>query len=143
MTRVETRKAFLGALDYGEWDIILADYSLPSFDGISALKLAVEKRPDVPFIFVTGALGEELAVETLKNGATDFILKHRLDRLAQAVTRAKRESESANKQKEAEQKLKASFREKELLLQEVHHRVKNNLQIICSLLNMQSTCFVE
>src|ERR1035441_987889 len=71
VTRVQTRKAFLDAMDHGDWDIILADYCLPSFDGILALKLAVEKRPDLPFIFVTGSLGEERAIETLKNGATD------------------------------------------------------------------------
>jgi two-component sensor histidine kinase/CheY-like chemotaxis protein len=136
--RVESRKTFVEAMDQEHWDVILADYSLPSFDGISALKLTVEKRPDVPFIFVTGALGEELAVETLKNGATDYIPKHRLDRLPQAVNRAMRESESAKARKQTEQKLKTSLREKELLLQEVHHRVKNNLQIICSLLDMQS-----
>lgn len=138
VTRVDTRKAFVDAMDFGDWDMILSDYSLPSFDGISALKLAVEKRPLLPFIFVTGSLGEELAVETLKNGATDFILKDRLSRLPQAVARARRESESAKAQREAERQLKASLREKELLLQEVHHRVNNNLQIICSLLSMQS-----
>jgi two-component sensor histidine kinase/CheY-like chemotaxis protein len=137
VTRVETRTAFVEAMDHGDWDIILSDYSLPSFNGISALKLAVEKRPELPFIFVTGSLGEELAVETLKNGATDFILKDRLSRLPQAVTRARRESESAKAQREAEQQLKDSLREKVLLLQEVHHRVNNNLQIICSLLSMQ------
>jgi two-component sensor histidine kinase len=138
VTRVETRKAFLEAMDQSDWDIILADYCLPSFDGISALKLAVEKCPDLPFIFVTGFLGEQLAVETLKNGATDYILKHRLDRLPQAVIRAKRESESAKAKKEAEQKLRDSLREKELLLQELHHRVNNNLQVISSLIELQA-----
>jgi two-component sensor histidine kinase len=138
LTRVETRKTFLEAMDRDDWDIILADHSLPSFDGISAMKLAVEKLPDVPFIFVTGSLGEELAVATLKSGATDYILKYRLDRLPQAILRARRECESAAAKKRVEQKLEASLREKELLLQEVHHRVNNNLQIICSLLDMHS-----
>lgn len=143
VTHVETRNTFLEALVRGGWDIILADYSLPSFDGISALKLAVERCPDVPFIFVTGSLGEELAVETLRNGATDYVLKHRLHRLAQAVGRAGRESESAKARKRAEQRLKDSLREKELLLQEVHHRVNNNLQVISSLLDMQAGAATE
>jgi len=138
LTRVETREAFLEAMEHGRWDIILADYSLPAFDGITALKLAIERCPGVPFIFVTGSLGEELAVETLRSGATDYVLKHRLDRLPQAVARAWRESESAKAQKETGEKLEASLREKELLLQEVHHRVNNNFQVICSLLSMQS-----
>src|ERR1700733_14986675 len=112
ITRVETRSAFLDAIDHGEWDVILADYSLPFFDGISALKLVTTRRPDLPFIFVTGSLGEELAVATLKNGATDYILKHRLDRLPQAVARAKRESDAARAHQEADQKLKTSLREK-------------------------------
>lgn len=145
LTVVETRGEFVRSLDYGDWDVILADYSLPSFDGISALKLAVAKCPGVPFIFVTGALGEELAIETLKSGATDYVMKPRLDRLPQAIRRARRENEAAEAKKEAERKLNASLiekdrllREKDVLLQEVHHRVNNNLQIVCSLLSMQS-----
>lgn len=88
ITCIQTREDFLAAAEQGEWDVILADYSLPSFDGISALKIAREKCPDVPFIFVSGALGEEVAVATLKSGATDYILKDRLARLPLAVKRA-------------------------------------------------------
>ena len=70
MTHVETRDDFVAALYKGGFDIILSDYRLPSFDGISALALVREKTSDVPFIFVSGAMGEELAIETLKKGAT-------------------------------------------------------------------------
>ena len=76
--RVATKEAFLEQLADFSPHLILADYSLPSFDGISALAISQKKCPDVPFVFVTGALGEELAIETLKKGATDYVLKQRL-----------------------------------------------------------------
>src|SRR5678816_388245 len=88
VTRVETGEEFLASLEAGGFDLILADYSLPSFDGPSALQLAVEMRPEVPFIFVSGALGEEVAIEALKIGATDYVLKERLSRTSAAVRRA-------------------------------------------------------
>src|SRR4029077_20440988 len=75
VTRVDTEADFLASIDHCSFDLILTDYTLPSFDGLSALKTALEKRPDVPFIFVSGTLGEEAAVEALKIGATDYILK--------------------------------------------------------------------
>ncbi|RPI33525.1 MAG: hybrid sensor histidine kinase/response regulator, partial [Nitrospiraceae bacterium] len=95
--RVETEEAFLRGLDEFGPDLILSDYHLPSFDGISALKIAKEKSPDLPFIFVSGAMGEELAVETLKKGATDYVIKDRLQRLVSAVWRALKEKEEGTK----------------------------------------------
>ena len=103
---VADRASYLKALDEFSPDIILSDYSLPSFDGISALKIAVSRCPDVPFIFVSGALGEETAIELLKQGATDYVLKSRLSRLAPAVTRALQEVEERRVRKAAEEALK-------------------------------------
>ncbi len=106
--RVETRADFLAALKRGGYDMILADYSLPSFDGISALAIARELRPDVPFIFVSAILGEELAIDTLLRGATDYILKQRLGRLVPSVQRALRELDERMERKRAEEALRQS-----------------------------------
>ncbi len=91
IVRVDTQAAFLDALETGGWGLIFADYSLPAFDGISALNLAKEKAPDIPFIFITGKMGEDRAIETLRHGATDYILKDNLSRLVPSVNRALRE----------------------------------------------------
>jgi diguanylate cyclase (GGDEF)-like protein len=91
--RVETEPAFLEALGSGDFDIILSDFSLPQFDGMSALALAKRELPDAPFIFVSGTIGEERAIEALRCGAVDYVLKSNLKRLAPAVTRALREAE--------------------------------------------------
>ena len=89
--RVETRAQYVAALGRGPYDLILADYSLPAFDGMAALELARKQCPEVPFLFVTGALKDDSAVETLRRGATDFIIKQRLERLVPAIQRAMRE----------------------------------------------------
>jgi signal transduction histidine kinase len=104
--RVEDQQSFETALLQQHFDLILADYSLPSFDGITALDIAQRLRPDTPFIFVSGALGEELAIETLKRGATDYVLKHRLERLRPSVLRALREKEERRQRQLAEDKLR-------------------------------------
>jgi signal transduction histidine kinase/CheY-like chemotaxis protein len=108
VTRVDTQDALLASLERGGIDLILADYSLPSFDGISALKLAMKACPDVPFIFVSGTLGEEVAIEALKIGATDYILKTRLSRLVPSVLRALREATQRAERKRAEESLRQS-----------------------------------
>jgi len=106
VTRVDTQPAFQASLEGGRFDLILADYTLPSFDGLSALKLARSTCPDVPFIFVTGTLGEEVAIEALKIGATDYVLKTRLSRLAPSVLRALREANERAERKRAEEALR-------------------------------------
>ncbi len=86
--RVETEPDFIQALERGGIDLILADYALPAFDGMSALVVVRERFSDIPFIYVSGTLGEETAIDSLKSGATDYVLKHRLSRLVPAVKRA-------------------------------------------------------
>jgi signal transduction histidine kinase/DNA-binding response OmpR family regulator len=108
LVRVETQEQFQTALSELELDLILADYSLPSFDGIAALDLAHQQCPEIPFIFVSATLGEELAIETLKRGATDYVLKQRLGRLVPSVQRALRESKERSERQRAEAALQQS-----------------------------------
>lgn len=106
--RVDTRASFVRALTAVCPDVILSDFSLPAFDGYSALAIAQERCPSAPFIFVTGTLGEEVAIETLKKGATDYVLKHRLTRLVPSVDRALREAKERVERKRAEERLRQS-----------------------------------
>ncbi|MFY7804578.1 MAG: response regulator, partial [Limnoraphis robusta] len=87
-------------------DLILSDYVLPSFDGIAALKIAQQFCPQVPFIMVSGMLGEERAIETLKQGATDYVLKQRLERLVPSAKRALRESQERQERLRVEEALR-------------------------------------
>jgi PAS domain S-box-containing protein len=108
VTLVGTQADFLVSLEQEGIDLILADYNLLSFDGISALKIAVEKRPEVPFIFVSGTMGEEVAIEALKIGATDYVLKTRLSRILPSVRRALREGQERAERAFAEDALRRS-----------------------------------
>ncbi|HEY1172126.1 MAG TPA: response regulator [Verrucomicrobiae bacterium] len=108
MVRVETPESFQEQLHSRPPDIILADYALPRFSGSAALQLTRAHSPDLPFIFVTGSLGEELAIETLKQGATDYVMKERLDRLVPAIQRALQEMSERQARREAEQALRQS-----------------------------------
>lgn len=106
--RVESRDAFIAALDDFKPDIVLADYRLPAFDGRTALEIALKRAPDILFIFVSGAIGDEPAVELLKAGARDYILKDRLARLPSAVRRALAEREAARERQVMERALRES-----------------------------------
>jgi len=108
VTCVQTRAEFVAALKDTGIDLILADYKLPSFDGLSALHLALSERSDVPFIFVSGTVGEDVAIEALKIGATDYVLKQRLSRLVPSVQRALREARGRAERKKVEDALRRS-----------------------------------
>src|SRR5438477_463408 len=108
MSRVESRDEYIAELEQKPPTLILSDYSLPGFNGHDALALAQEKCPQTPFIFVTGTMGEEVAIETLKSGATDYVLKTRLSRLIPAVHRALREARERAERRHAQEKLRES-----------------------------------
>lgn len=103
VTRAQGHKEFISALERDSYDLVIADYSLPGFDGMSALKITRAKWPDLPFILMSGKVGEEFAIESLKSGATDYVLKDRCSRLVPAVRRAMREVEEKVKHKRLEE----------------------------------------
>jgi len=108
IVRVASRDAFVEALP-GRTDVIVSDYRLPGYDGLEALREARTRRPDVPFVFFTGNLGEARAIEALKSGATDYVLKDgAVERLAPAIQRAVREAAERAARAQAEEALKQS-----------------------------------
>lgn len=108
IVQADSRERFTSALQSGQFDLILSDYALPAFDGISALRLTREKDPDIPFLFVSGTMGEELAIETLREGATDYVLKDRITRLPGSVRRALSEARERRARRLAEKSLRES-----------------------------------
>ena len=106
--QVDDEKDFIREIQHNPPDVILSDYALPGFDGYAALEIAKRLCPETPFIFVTGTMGEEVAIETLKNGATDYVLKHRLVRLVPSVHRALRERQDRAERRRAEKQLRES-----------------------------------
>lgn len=102
ITVADGEKQFISALSCSVYDIILCDYNLIDYDGITALKLAREMHPLTPVLLISGVLGEEEAVQSLKSGATDYLLKQRLERLPAAISRALAEAEEQRQRKQAE-----------------------------------------
>ncbi len=106
--RVETAEAMKAALKNYKWDIVISDYALPLFNGLDALEILKESGLDLPFILVSGTIGEDIAIEAMKSGASDYLVKENLKRLAPAVSRELEEAENRRERKRAEEALKAS-----------------------------------
>lgn len=118
VTRVWDRHGFSEALKAGGFDIVLADYMLPAFDGLSALKIAQELAPALPFILVSATLGEEPAIESMRAGASDFVVKQRLNRLPNAVRRALAETAERRGRLAAETRLRAINEQLETIIED-------------------------
>lgn len=116
-SRVETEKAFREAIDKTP-NLILVDYDLPSFDGMSALKVQQEITPEIPLIIISGKIGEEVAVDSIKSGATDYVLKDRLFRLGPVIKRALEEAKAYRERKRAEEALQRAHDEMERRVEE-------------------------
>lgn len=129
MVCVETQEGFASALDQGRFDLILSDRTLPSFDGHYALVLARTKCPAVPFIFFSGTMGEDEAVKSLKEGATDYVLKQRPSRLVSAIRRAMQEAQERAERKHAEEKLRQS--------EEQYRRITDNIADLVAVLDTE------
>lgn len=153
VTRVEDEQGFLAALEQAAPDIILSDYALPGYDGLSAFHAAHARYPNVPFIIVTGAMGEEVAVDTLRQGVTDYILKQRLERLAPAITRALAEADARLSRERAEQEVRDLNASLQARLQEVerlrgtterqNQRLEVQARQLEEALNLQKTFLAE
>lgn len=105
---VETRPDFLDALNHGPWDVVLSDHSMREFSSLEALRLLREHDPDLPFIIVSGTIGEDSAVDAMRAGAQDYVLKHNLRRLGPAVARELREAENRRQQRRTQDALSHS-----------------------------------
>jgi len=113
--RVDTSEALIGALDKQIWDIILSDYSMPDFDGLMALQIVKKRGLDIPFIIISGTIGEDVAVTAMKSGVHDYILKGNLKRLVPAVERELKDAEVRRQRQKAEVALKKKVDELENL----------------------------
>jgi len=106
---VETRDSYVNALDVFRPDIILSDYNLPSFDGVSAFKIKQLNWPDIPFIIVSGTIGEERSVELIRDGVTDYALKDKLFSLTPKINRALKAAEEKREKKIIDEELKSQY----------------------------------
>ena len=123
--RVETREAMRAALESREWDVILCDYSMPQFDALQAVALRNEMGLDIPLIIISGTVGEEIAVEVMRAGAQDYLMKDNLMRLAPAIERELHETANRRARRQAEE-------EKAQLISEIEQQRRRLNNIVAS-----------
>jgi PAS domain S-box-containing protein len=136
ITRAGDRESYQQHLEAETFDVIISDYHLPSFTGLEALAMARKRQPHTPFILVSGTIGEQAAIDSLKAGATDYVLKQQPERLASAVRRAVKEAAERAKLREAEQ---------ELARREKYFRAltENSLDILCIINREVNVAFIS
>jgi signal transduction histidine kinase len=125
--RVETEATLRGALATARWDVILCDYNLPGFGAMAALAVVQGSGKDIPFIVVSGSVGEETAVEALKAGAHDFVVKDRLARLLPAIGREMREAEVRRERRQAMEDLRRAVQVRDEFLSVASHELRTPL----------------
>jgi signal transduction histidine kinase len=128
--RVQTEREFASALHEIQPDLILSDFSLPEFDGLRALEIAVARAPETPFIFVSGTIGEERAIDALRRGATDYVLKTNLSRLSTAVERALREASLKAAQRQSERQLGMQLGVERLARRQALERLTRRINLV-------------
>ncbi|MFZ6031131.1 MAG: histidine kinase dimerization/phosphoacceptor domain -containing protein [Chloroflexota bacterium] len=135
--QVSDRCGYLEALASFRPDLIITDYSMPQFDGMAALQLALAFAPQTPVIVWTGSINEDIAVQCMKAGANNYVLKDNIKRLGPAAVHALDEQKVLNEKRQADEQIKRALIEKETLLRELYHRTKNNMSVIIALLDLQ------
>lgn len=133
---VETRESFENALDNFYPDIILSDYSLPSFDGVTAFNIKQNKSPDIPFIIVSGTIGEERSIELIKSGVTDYALKDKLFSLTPKINRALKDAEEKKEKRNTDEELKAQYEKLLKIAFMQSHQVRVPIANILGLFNL-------
>jgi len=134
--RVESREGLVSALETDEWDVVIADYVLPGFSGIEALKTAKKLRPALPFIMISGKMDEEIVIEALKKGAVDYVMKDKLFRLCPAVNQALQS-------RKLYERMKTADRELQKVVSRYHLLAENIIDIIWTMDMQRKLTFIS
>lgn len=134
--RVETAEAMRTALKTQAWDVIISDYAIPHFGGLGALRIFKEEQLDIPFIIVSGTIGEDIAVAAMKAGAHDYVMKRNLPRLVPAIERELREAEERRARRRAEEALQKKEEHHKAVIESIFKFVPEGVLVLTESLNL-------